>query len=291
MYAVWNYRKEIEDLNKASEQGWQLVEGGCFHSRFQRNEDVRYRYQIDYTGKVEDPGRYLETFREQGWEFVNKTFNGWHYFRKPYDPNLPEEEYEIFTDRSSLMEMRSRWTKLAGTLTILMGISAAANLLQYILAPKLPTLITLTNMLVMTLFFFRGIVLMKNTERKPTRWDSMVLPLFILVLIAGNVASICLTEQRPYLEASCVTQVQEPMEDGVEWLAFDIAYKDNYYLDLTIQGGNPVTVSILDEAGETVYTVSDSALEADGVPLTLERGSYRVYYFAEDALELTFDLR
>ena len=56
-------------------------------------------------------GRYIETFREQGWEYVNSTFNGWHYFRKLYDPALPEEAYEIFSDRESLHELNSRWAE------------------------------------------------------------------------------------------------------------------------------------------------------------------------------------
>ena len=112
MYSAWNYGKEIEDLNEASEQGWQLVKGGCFHSRFEKNPDIQYRYQIDF-GKIENMGLYIETFREQGWEYINSTFNGWHYFRKIYDPSLPEEAYEIFTDRESLHEMNSRWARLA----------------------------------------------------------------------------------------------------------------------------------------------------------------------------------
>ena len=75
MYSAWNYQKEVEDLNKASEQGWQLVRGGCFHSRFVKNPDVQFRYQLDF-GKIEDMGRYIETFREQGREYINSTFNG-----------------------------------------------------------------------------------------------------------------------------------------------------------------------------------------------------------------------
>ncbi len=88
IYPAWNYQKEIEDLNRASEQGWQLVNGGCLHSRFVKNSDIHYRYQLDYR-KVGDMGRYIETFREQGWEYVSSTFNGWHCFRKLYDPSLP----------------------------------------------------------------------------------------------------------------------------------------------------------------------------------------------------------
>ena len=44
-YSAWNYLKEVEDLNAASEQGWQLVHGGCFHNRFVKNPGIRYRYQ------------------------------------------------------------------------------------------------------------------------------------------------------------------------------------------------------------------------------------------------------
>ena len=65
MDSAWNYRKEIEELNHASEQGWQLVKDGRFHSKFVKNPDVCYRCQLDF-GKIEDMTRYFETFREQG---------------------------------------------------------------------------------------------------------------------------------------------------------------------------------------------------------------------------------
>ena len=60
MYPAWDYRRELEELNRQSEQGW---------------------------------------------EYIRTTFNGWSYFRKPWDPSLPEEQYEIFTDQASLREM------------------------------------------------------------------------------------------------------------------------------------------------------------------------------------------
>ena len=95
-YSAWNYELEIEDLNKMSEQGWQLIRGGgLFSNKFKKNPDIQYRYQLDFQPSIEDKGRYIETFREQGWEYVNSTFNGWHYFRKLYDATKPEEEYEI----------------------------------------------------------------------------------------------------------------------------------------------------------------------------------------------------
>ena len=48
MYSAWNYMQEVEDLNKMSDEGWQLVRGGCFHSKLVKNPDIRYRYQLDY---------------------------------------------------------------------------------------------------------------------------------------------------------------------------------------------------------------------------------------------------
>ncbi len=132
-FAVWNYREEVEYLNDASAKGWQLVRS-TFGTKFKWNPDVRYCYQTDYTGKIEDMGRYLETFREQGWEYVFSCM-GWHYFRKPYDPTLPESEYEIFTDRDSLNERNSRWIKRMAIVAALNGLIAVAMLVRFLLAP------------------------------------------------------------------------------------------------------------------------------------------------------------
>ena len=61
VYSAWNYEKEIEDLNKASEEGGQLVKGGSFGSKFERNPNMQYRYQLDFR-RVENMGRYIETY-------------------------------------------------------------------------------------------------------------------------------------------------------------------------------------------------------------------------------------
>ena len=112
-YAAWDYKKEIEDLNKKSQEGWQLVKGGCFKSIYEQNDQACYRYQLDYNTDIENKVLYLEMFEDQGWEYINSTFNGWHFFRKPYDPELPEEEYEIYTDSSAIPDMERRWVRLA----------------------------------------------------------------------------------------------------------------------------------------------------------------------------------
>ena len=103
VYSAWNYQREIEDLNRASEQGWQLVKGGCFHSVFEKNPNVQYRYQLDYR-RIDNMGRYIETFREQGWEYVNSVFNGWHYFRKLYDPTQPEQAGPVCPGQSGAVD-------------------------------------------------------------------------------------------------------------------------------------------------------------------------------------------
>ncbi|MCC8357966.1 MAG: DUF2812 domain-containing protein [Oscillospiraceae bacterium] len=110
IYAPWSFQKELDDLDAASREGWQLVKGGRLVRRFRREEGV-YRFALDYDFDLQDHNRYYATFREQGWELVNNTWNGWHYFRKRYDPALPESDYEIFTDAASRREMAERLAK------------------------------------------------------------------------------------------------------------------------------------------------------------------------------------
>lgn len=298
IYTAWNYQKEIEALNKASEQGWQLIKGGCFSSKYKRNPDVRYRYQVDYPGKVEDMGRYIETFREQGWEYINATFNGWHYFRKAYDPALPEVQYEIFTDRHSLKERNDRWTKLV------MGVSGpivaftAMQLILYFLTPTLPALMRLVTFGVMMAVFIYGITAMKKAERrKSTRCDSIFIAAFLLVLIAGNIGSVLLTANRPNFNSMYVSEavaaIPAELDRALEWHTIDIAYSDNYYVDLNITADSPVRFSIRNESGETVYTVKDSCVAEENIKIKLEEGTYSILFsdFAGGSLNVSLDIK
>lgn len=116
LYLVYDYDLEEANLNAMSLKGWQLKKGGLFHHTYERNDQC-YRYKLDFNNKVninsEEFDRFLSIFEEQGWELVNSTINGWHYFRKKYDPSLPEEAYEIYTDDTSLLVMLNRWIKIA----------------------------------------------------------------------------------------------------------------------------------------------------------------------------------
>ena len=131
-YPAWEFDREVMDLEEQSRNGWQLKKGGCFHSKYYFDDTVQYRHALDFNQDISDPVRYRETFAEQGWEFVNSTFNGWHFFRKVYDPALPEEAYQIYTDTASRQEMAGRWKRLAyilGGLELAVGaINLAMNL-------------------------------------------------------------------------------------------------------------------------------------------------------------------
>ena len=111
-YAAWEYKKEEQDLNRYSKEGLQLVKGGLFSSRFIKDSDKHYIYQLDYNTGIHDMDRYIEIFADQGWEYVNSTGNGWHYFRKHYVEGMDESETRIYTDASSLQEMENRWMRL-----------------------------------------------------------------------------------------------------------------------------------------------------------------------------------
>lgn len=188
VYAAWDYARETEDLNKQSDKGWHLMKGGLFSNTFKKNDSLRYRYQLDYNTNVEDMGRYIETFREQGWEYVNSTWNGWHYFRKLYDPSLPAAEYEIYNDSESLREMQGRWKRAAIGLLVVLSINAIMQAVLLFRHFRLP------NLLLLIALVFEGIVIAKGAHdmRTEKRADGHkrginLMPLFlgILAVILG----------------------------------------------------------------------------------------------------------
>lgn len=135
VYTAWNYDKEENDLDKFSREGWQLVIGGCFHSVFEKDETVSYRNRIDFNPKIlnnkNERERYVSFFEEMGWEFINVTFNGWCYFRKLYNEEVPESDYEIYTDKDSYTEMLKRWLKLGTVVITLEALLSIIYLIQF----------------------------------------------------------------------------------------------------------------------------------------------------------------
>ena len=175
-----------------SEKGWQLVKGGLFSNLYQKNEDLRYRFQIDYNPKIQDMGRYIETFREQGWEYVNSTINGWHYFRKLYD-EAAGEDYEIYNDSQSLKEMQAKWQRSG---IIMVGILIAAALLQIVSIIRefaWANAVLAALLVAEAIVTGRGVYVLRNPQRADGRkrsWNGM--PAFFSIFFIGIIAVVIL---------------------------------------------------------------------------------------------------
>lgn len=296
LYTAWNYRKEIEDLNEASKKGWQLIKYGAFSQKFKWNPDVRYRYQLDYQRKIEEMGRYIETFREQGWEYVDSE-NGWHCFRKLYDPSLPEEQYEIFTDMSSMRQMHRRWQKVSVALSCLSGIAAVLYLVRYFVAPAFASLMLAVVLMLELAFLIRGTLIMRNIEhRKNSRWDAPLFALLMAVALIGTTASIVWTANRNYFSCDYNQEDAAPisaqMSEAYQWNNIEISLTDIYRLDLEIDAETPLCFSVVNEAGEIIYSVKDSTLEQKDIQLILRPGTYSFCLsdFAGGDLSVEFNL-
>lgn len=187
IYAAWEYEKEIEDLNEQSRQGWQLVKGGCFYSKYKKNNTIVKRYQIDFNTKIEDKKRYIDMFQEQGWTYINSTFNGWHYFEKIYDPSLAEEVYQIYTDRPSKTEMANRWIKIMRPLLILVAIGTIFYLYEFVHQPDIAGIGLLVEFICVLYLAVRGIFDMKKVIWGERSTDKKKLPIgaIFAVVILG----------------------------------------------------------------------------------------------------------
>lgn len=183
-YAVWEYKREENDLNEASKNGLQLVKGGCFHSVFRKDNSIRYIYQLDYCPKISDKNRYIECFQDAGWEYVNSTFNGWHYFRRPYDPELSKEDTKIYTDLDSLYAMENRWCRLLRFLsifTLLMGLLYIGMLLYRFNVTNKHTLIYVLETTAMFIFSATSFMALQNINRTRQGEKAGFIPPFQIV--------------------------------------------------------------------------------------------------------------
>lgn len=248
MYPAWEYQQELDDLNALSEAGWQLEKGGCFRSLFYRDESVRYRYALDFNPDIEDPLRYRDTFQEQGWEFINDTFNGWHFFRKRYDPSLPEEEYEIYTDKQSVQDMAGRWSRLG---YILGGIELALTLVNALMALRRPSVTGIATTLACLVL---GAVLLTGAWRirhpdvagKPRRslgWCfSAVFTILALGLLFGSLR---------YYQSSASEYIYDPAMPPWTW-EMSAPLPDFYTLETEADTDAQVRITVTDKNGKVL---------------------------------------
>jgi len=298
IYAAWNYELEVEDLNKMSQQGWQLIKGGCFSNKFKKNTELQYRYQLDFQPIIEDKGRYIETFREQGWEYVNSIFNGWHYFRKLYDPTRSEEEYEIFTDMSSAKEMNNRWALVGMVLALIFSFGFVRKLCSMIFYPNVLTLVQLVYIGLILAVFIRGIVVMKNTEKqKNAKLEKVLVIIFVVWVIGGSIIGSKVMEHRPRYSFSNISAEYDPisaeLSEATEWFVFNVNYEDNYYMDLDIDASSPLCISVVSETGEIIHSLKAEDREVKNIRLHMQKGRYSIYFsdFAGGSIDVKVSMR
>ena len=288
VYAAWDYTREIEDLNKMSDKGWQLIKGGLFSNRYKKNDSMRYRYQLDYNPKIEDMGRYIETFREQGWEYVNSTINGWHYFRKLYDQ--AGGDYEIYNDSQSLKEMQAKWQKMARAMAIIVSLFAILELIFTIRWPRLYSAILTLTMIIEAIVLGRGVFVLRNPQRADGHkrsWNGG--PAFVIVLFLGIASTLILMELRSTnnfnTKSESYSSISSNLADAVDWGDVKVIYPDFYSFEVSGYTGAPMTLAVVNtQTGEVISQIRiDSSKAKEGKnfkqvnKFLLKRGNYKLY--------------
>ena len=251
MYPAWEYKQEVADLNALSDAGWQLQKGGCFRSVFYWDETARYRYALDYNNHIDDQARYRDTFAEQGWEFVNDTFNGWHFFRKRYDPSLPEEEYEIYTDEQSVQDMAGRWSRLGYTLGAVELAVTAVNGLMALRHPSVFSILVTLACLVLGVTILVGAWRIRHPHvagkpRKSLGWCfTTVFSILALGLLFGVLR---------YYQSSSSEYAYDPSAPPWTW-EMSAPLPDFYTMHVEADTDAVVEITVTDKKGEVLATM------------------------------------
>jgi hypothetical protein len=280
-YAAWEYEKEEQKLNEASQKGLQLFKGGCFHSKFIRDDSVRYIYQLDYNPKIADFERYREIFEEQGWEYINSTYNGWHYFRKLYREGMEESEAHIYTDRQSLYEMQNRWLRMV-TIFDLLYIAMSVIYLYSGITEESHSMVA--EGIIMGLFaltFSLGIISIR--QKRSGKKGKFIIPmqiafpaailllLFVLVINGFGWDWNVIHEEK----FSLIASENNKLPSG----SFTIEKGGKYKIDLDVHIDNgTMTVSIKDSSGKVVFKESGGDFSVDNRKIKLEEDKYQTSY-------------
>ena len=116
---------------------------------------------------------------------------------------------------------------------------------------------------------------MRGSEAHPQRRNTIPsLAVFMAVVFLGAAGSVALTALRPhFVTVTAAESVNAPVRNDA-WAGFRVRYPDRYYLDLDIEAAEPLTFSILDEAGDTVYQATETQFHRNEIPLRLASGEY-----------------
>lgn len=283
VFAAWDFEEEERLYNEMSEKGWQAVKAGCFSQTYVWDDSVTYRYRLDYNNNIEDKTRYIEMFEDQGWEYLNSNFNGWHCFRKLYREELPEEEYQIYTDETSVKEMRNRWTRLGSVMLLAWGAVFLLRLRHLFMTPSLVEAVYFAVYAYVISFLALGYLRMKGkrrktrTKRRGSFWG------YIVICVLLGVCAGVLVGMRVDCSAKWNTYVSD-ITSGGAIDGFEIKYRDYYYLTLKLDSKIPVSFLISDEEGREIYQI-ETAQANEKKQLKLEKGSYDIIVLADESSE------
>lgn len=110
IFTIADYEEEEIWLRKQHQKGWSLIKTmlPCFYV-FESCEPQDVVYRLDYKNNTE-AGDYYQFFHDYGWEYFNRCM-GWLYFRKPVSALDTQQDYEIFSDDNSRLDMISHIIK------------------------------------------------------------------------------------------------------------------------------------------------------------------------------------
>lgn len=291
IYTAWNYDKEEDKINSMAIKGWQLKKGGSFHHTYERSK-INYRYKLDFNTNAkfnnEEYRRYLTFYEDQGWELINSTFNGWFYFRKPYEEGLSEEEYEIYTDNDSLKDMLSRWISIARILQIFFLILLISNLVHFVIEKRTFNGLTVLSVFFGILFFQTGITSMKRKsvqiDYRSSRSNNFIATLLFFGMFISYVLMFVFPSQHVFCydyELSYSESINKDTDNRVEPMTVD---KDGLYsLDIKCKNERGlVGIKILKD--DTIVYNTSGGNYTITTNLELEKGDYQieVQYYLEN---------
>lgn len=266
-FRPWYWEAELKELDAASAEGWQLTARTGKAVEYEYDPAVRYRYAMDYRfGHREE--QYLPFFIDAGWELVNwqgnaeDCFEGrWYFFRKVYDPELPEEEYQIATDEESQKAMLERFhagskSDRHGNRLYHLGVALPALCIWHLVDGFSIECILLILMTLISLPFeyYRKQCLFHLHPKKPNpRAYYRVLALtivFVVLLFATSVVSSRANDYIYTKEASPAGTI----------LSFEVYWPNLYTLSLRAGSFAETTVTLWDEDGAVLRTETGTQL-------------------------------
>lgn len=275
IYVAWDFEREIEDLNRHSKNGLQLVNAGLFHCKFKKDNSIVYRYQIDFNPNMDNRIEYINAFQEQGWEYINSTFNGWNYFRKEYDDSLSESEYEIYTDRPSKVEMTRRWGKIAIIFSIFLLIFLVINSIKLVIAPQLSQIGLMVYSFTFLILFITGFIKMNKVGNGNRFKRKFHLGAILLVIVLGFTWFTMFSSLKATTKVSMSTTAYEHITDLPNTI--NVKCPDLYYLSIHSKSEVGITFIMESENFDTVYKISGNDLNVENHRILLRKGIYTIH--------------